>query len=138
MCLRAFSSQVAELELFGVIAQLVERLVRNEKVWGSNPHGSTSPAGGLVPSLFVIFSLFADPGHDVGLQSFFESNRQPAFAEIGPLQTDVPARAPGDAKENLIRSDISCVTDECIADLMQFNGRHLPFRPGAAAGESVY
>jgi hypothetical protein len=27
--------------LDGVIAQLVERLVRNEKVWGSTPHGST-------------------------------------------------------------------------------------------------
>jgi hypothetical protein len=25
----------------GGIAQLVERLVRNEKVWGSNPHIST-------------------------------------------------------------------------------------------------
>lgn len=25
----------------GGIAQLVERLVRNEKVWGSNPHTST-------------------------------------------------------------------------------------------------
>src|SRR5260221_6170810 len=29
-------------DLSGVIAQLVERLVRNEKVWGSTPHGSTS------------------------------------------------------------------------------------------------
>ena len=29
----------------GVIAQLVERLVRNEKVWGSNPHGSTKFTG---------------------------------------------------------------------------------------------
>ena len=28
--------------LDGVIAQLVERLVRNEKVWGSTPHGSMS------------------------------------------------------------------------------------------------
>ncbi len=27
---------------FGGIAQLVERLVRNEKAWGSNPHTSTS------------------------------------------------------------------------------------------------
>jgi hypothetical protein len=26
---------------FGGIAQLVERLVRNEKAWGSNPHTST-------------------------------------------------------------------------------------------------
>ncbi len=25
---------------FGAIAQLVERFVRNEKVWGSIPHGS--------------------------------------------------------------------------------------------------
>ena len=30
--------------LFGGIAQLVERLVRNEKVWGSNPHTSTNPS----------------------------------------------------------------------------------------------
>jgi hypothetical protein len=29
----------------GGIAQLVERLVRNEKVWGSNPHTSTSVQG---------------------------------------------------------------------------------------------
>ena len=27
----------------GGIAQLVERLVRNEKVWGSNPHTSKVP-----------------------------------------------------------------------------------------------
>ena len=29
----------------GVVAQLVERLVRNEKVWGSTPHGSTRLVG---------------------------------------------------------------------------------------------
>jgi hypothetical protein len=29
----------------GGIAQLVERLVRNEKAWGSNPHTSTIPLG---------------------------------------------------------------------------------------------
>ena len=32
----------------GAIAQLVERLVRNEKVRGSNPLGSTTPGKGVV------------------------------------------------------------------------------------------
>jgi hypothetical protein len=36
---------VIDLLVNGVVAQLVERLVRNEKVAGSNPVGSTSFAG---------------------------------------------------------------------------------------------
>ena len=35
----------------GVVAQLVERLVRNEKVRGSNPLGSTTPVP-AIPSAF--------------------------------------------------------------------------------------
>ena len=51
----------------GVIAQLVERLVRNEKVWGSTPHGSTIPIKwkvflslDLERVLKIIFAVAAD------------------------------------------------------------------------------
>ena len=50
--LRSFRKLVA-LKNCGGIAQLVERLVRNEKVWGSNPHTSTNlhrPKGAVVTS----------------------------------------------------------------------------------------
>ena len=40
--------QVADNLVDGVLAQLVERLVRNEKVRGSNPLGSTNFLGGFI------------------------------------------------------------------------------------------
>ena len=40
-------------KLDGVLAQLVERLVRNEKVRGSNPLGSTIQFGGFIGKTLV-------------------------------------------------------------------------------------
>ena len=41
---RAAEKKITSRLICGVLAQLVERLVRNEKVRGSNPLGSSCPA----------------------------------------------------------------------------------------------
>ncbi len=44
---RPSSSMHTPAQIFGAIAQLVERLVRNEKVRGSNPLSSTTLLSGV-------------------------------------------------------------------------------------------
>ena len=48
------------IKLDGVVAQLVERLVRNEKVAGSIPVGSTIQKGPQLLAFFSLHKLFCD------------------------------------------------------------------------------
>lgn len=61
-------------EVLGAMAQLVARLVRNEKVGGSNPPSSTSWAGLIArPFVYLLFILGIEiPGHlRGGRESYF-------------------------------------------------------------------